>query len=114
MTTSKSLGASLVYASVAAALLLSSSAYSQAHGPRAKHSASKVERAIAPLAVEKTETTIRDLPPKPIIRLPGNERPPVLLASLETEVLDWAEPSHASTSLCREHRVGRHTIERCL
>jgi hypothetical protein len=115
MTTFKFISAPLFCASIAASVLLSTSAVAQAYGPRAKHSPSKIERSMAPIAVEKSETTIRDLPPKPLIRLPGNERPPVLFASLDTRALEWAEPSQASTSLCREHHLGpRNTIERCL
>ena len=115
MTTIKLIGTPLFCASLAASLLLSSSAFAQAYGPRAKHSSAKIERSIAPVAVEKSETIIRDTPPKPLIRLPGNERPPVLLASLDPHALEWAEPSQASTSLCREHRIGpRNTIKRCL
>jgi hypothetical protein len=115
MTTFKFIGAPLFCASIAASLLLSTSAFAQAYGPRAKHAGAKIERSIAPVAVEKSETTIRDMPPKPLIRLPGNERPPVRLASLDIQALEWAEPSQASTSLCREHHLGpRNTIERCL
>ena len=115
MTTFKFTGAPLFCASIAATLLLSTSAFAQAYGPRAKHMSSKIERSITPVAIEKSETSIRDTPPKPLIRLPGNERPPVLFASLDIRALEWAEPSQASTSLCREHHLGpRNTIERCL
>lgn len=115
MTTFKFFSVPLLCASIATTLLLSTSADAQAYGPRAKHSGSKIERAISPATPEKSETTIRDIPPKPLIRLPGNERPPVGLASLDVRALEWAEPSQASTSLCREHHIGaRNTIERCL
>ena len=114
MTTLKFIGAPL-FASIATSLLLSTSAFSQAHGPRAKHSGSKIERSIAPVAVEKSETTILDMPPKPLTRLSGNERPPARFASLDVRALEGAEPSQASTRLCREHRLGpRNTIKRCL
>lgn len=102
-------------AAVAAALLLSSTAFAaQTHGPRAKHSVRKAERVTAPIIIEKSETTLRDVPPKTIIRLPGNESPQTRFASLDVQLLDSIDAMESSTSLCEMHRVGpRDTIRRC-
>jgi hypothetical protein len=73
----------------------------------------KAQKSAAPIVSEKSETTLRDLPPKPLIRLPGSERPQPQYAALDVQLLDSQDMTAPSVALCL-HRIGpRNTIPRC-